>query len=672
MGDFLKANLSALRQVDRKVAEAVWEARPPSDWEAGEGKSGVATLRVSTPDGRRVFLHSRYDPEEEARRILSRYDLGHAHSFIVLGFGLGYHVEELLRGKRDLLAVVIERDARILRLALERRDFSGLLGSGKLVLLVDPSKAELLRRLHGYTVRLFAGMKGEEEERAKGPPVIVHPASAQLYPEFYRIQMQNVLDFMEHGSMSLRTAMNIPVETKHNLLMNFGAYVYQPGLEILRGRFKGYPAVVVTAGPSLAKNIDQLREIGERAVIIAVGTIYKTLLSRGVAPHFVTTLDYHVLSSRYLEGAGDYGSVLVGEPKASHEAVDAFKGRKLFCGNEFLDSCVEGLGVRRAGIKGGATVAHLAFYLADYVGADPIILVGQDLSFPHGVTHIPGSAIHKGWYPELNRFNTMEMKEWEQIARMRMPPGAEKVGENVYRIGGVMVSPLVRKVEDVFGNEVYTDAQMYSYLLHFEREFALTPARVIDATEGGVRKAGAEAMTLREAASVYCGGELPEELLEFKLADFFSDVPSKGEVARELRGHIEEVEEAKGLYCEALEVLGEIKERFEDRAAVKRLIPKVHGLRERINARRRIGGQLSEIGQKEEFRKHAHDLEISGRRLEGAEKQRRQLERDMDYLGGLSKAADVFVKMLEEGIGRVEEFDLGEVKRLWGAEEGRG
>lgn len=669
--DFLKRNLSALRNVDSPLAEAISKARPPSDWEVVRSKSGRPTLRVTTPEGRKLFLHSQYDPEEETRRLLSKYDVKDVFTFMVLGFGLGYHVVELLREERDLLGIVIEKDARILRVAFKRRDFSRLIRDGKLVILLEPTKAEMLRRLNRYTLRLFSSAvrRMKEGEELKGTRLIRHAASAQLYPEFYRGQMQNVRDFFEHGGMALRTAMILPIDTKHNLLMNLPWYVYQPGLGILKGRFKGYPAIVVTAGPSLAKNIGQLRELSGRAVIIAVGTIYKTLLSRGVVPHFVTTLDYHRISGRYLEGVRDYdGSTLVAEPKGSYEAVESFKGRKLFVANDFLNFCVEGLGKEWATLKGGATVAHLAFYLADFMGAAPIILVGQDLSYPHHVTHIPGSPIHKAWYPELNRFNTMEMAEWQQIARMRLPRGkAKKIGDNVYLMDGQKVEPLVRRVKDINGNEIYTDAQMYSYLLQFERDFGLASAEVIDATEGGVLKRGARAMKLSEAAEKYCVKEVPSPPHGgLDLSDFFGKAPSKDEVRRELERHVEEVEETMGLYEEALELLGEIKEMFEDREAVKRLMPKVHELREKINAKKRLGEQMSEISQKAEFRKARYDLAIAGKGLEGIEKQREQLERDMDYISELRTGGMILLDMLKAGMKRLEEFDLDEVKRAWG------
>ena len=55
-------------------------------------------------------------------------------------------------------------------------------------------------------------------------------------------------------------------------------------------------------------------------------------------------------------------------------------------------------------LPAGATVAHLAFYLAVYLGCDPIIFVGQDLAYTGHVFYVPGVEIHQAWQSELNRF----------------------------------------------------------------------------------------------------------------------------------------------------------------------------------------------------------------------------------------------------------------------------
>src|SRR6185295_5531061 len=57
---------------------------------------------------------------------------------------------------------------------------------------------------------------------------------------------------------------------------------------------------------------------------------------------------------------------------------------------------------------------------------------------------------------------------------------------------------ILRRIPDYQGRPMYTEERLFSYLQQFERDFARSKARIIDATEGGAAKRGAQVMTLAE------------------------------------------------------------------------------------------------------------------------------------------------------------------------------
>lgn len=57
---------------------------------------GVSTAIVRRSDGHEFFLHSRDNPLEEARIFIEGKPIKERTLYVVLGFGLGYHVRELL------------------------------------------------------------------------------------------------------------------------------------------------------------------------------------------------------------------------------------------------------------------------------------------------------------------------------------------------------------------------------------------------------------------------------------------------------------------------------------------------------------------------------------------------------------------------------------------------
>lgn len=120
----LEANLRALRGRDPTLAARV-ETAAPLAAEPAATPSGHPTL---TADG--VLLHNAHDPRREALRWgaaqRERLALAGEPVAVVLGFGLGYHVEALADAW-DGPIVVVEPDVALLRTALHARDLTAVL-----------------------------------------------------------------------------------------------------------------------------------------------------------------------------------------------------------------------------------------------------------------------------------------------------------------------------------------------------------------------------------------------------------------------------------------------------------------------------------------------------------------------------------------------------------------
>jgi len=609
-----------------------------------ETRSGALTCQLARSSGQAVYLHSRYDPAKEAARwaegveqlaeeMADREDGRVPMCYFVDGFGLGYHVKALFEQLAEPAFIVVsEPNIALLRTALEHFDYSDMFASDRLIVITTAQRGEIFKKLEHHAHAMMMG-------------VLFTQPLQRINQDFHAAIHTLISEYAAYVRTTLVTVLGNSVRTCENILNNLPTYVATESIDILQNRFSGCPAVVVSAGPSLKRNIKILKEIRDKVVVVAVQTTLKPLLAEGIRPDFVTSLDYHAVSKGFFEGLDDrdlHEVHLVAEPKAHWDVVDYYRERGCvsLLGNEFAQLVLRGMEDPHDNLRAGCTVAHLAFYLAQYLGADPILFIGQDLGFTDNVYYSPGVELHSIWKPELGRFGTIEMKEWERIIRMR---------------------GILRQVQDIHGKPIYTDEQMFTYLQQFEKDFAQCPAQVIDATEGGVLKQFCKTMPLQEAANLYCRDPISQDRYSYReKMKWFN--PTKLAQAREcVQKRLAETEEFLEIGRKTIEIVTEMLELIEDQPALNQQMVRLDELRSKVRQRSDIYRVICYVSQMAEMFRLRQDSLIKLDRTEGKERQRRQLRRDIHYVTEINKGCERLIKMLKESVERFD-LELGKIR----------
>ncbi len=626
----LAANLACLGERNADVRQALAGTPPRDDVVFADTPQGVPS--VSAGD---VPLCSRHRPLDEAEQLAREVDLVENAVVVALGFGAGYHVQRVAeRLGRGGVVVVFEPDLGLLRAVLERIDHSAWLSKALVVFVTDPEDRGAL-----------AGkLQDGEAIIAQGVAFLEHPASRGRLGRSCARFMRLFREHVDAAKTVFLTTLMRSVDTIRNLLLNLDHYAAGAGVSDLEGAAAGFPAVVVSAGPSLCKNIHLLAApmLRRRCVLVAAQTTLRPMLAAGARPHFVTALDYHEISRRFYEGldAGSVGdATLIADPKANPVILDAFPGPVRCCANPFLD---ELLGDRKrpmGTLPAGSTVAHLAVYTARYLGCDPIILIGQDLAFSDALYYTPGTAIDEVWAPELNPFNTIEMMQWQRIARHKRHLRAER---------------------DVHGRPVYTDLQMSTYLRQFERDFARYEAdgvRVIDATEGGLRKQHTTAMPLAEALRAHAVRDLPP----IPPADRRLD-PKRLEAARERLDAVRrDVAAMADLSRQTEAVLRDMVRDRDEPAKMNAHFAKLERYRRQADERRAALDILNHLNQLGAFKRLRADRRLSMQAgLDAYARQGAQLDRDLTSVAWIGDAAREMLAQLDDARERLREERLRE------------
>jgi hypothetical protein len=617
-------NLAALYRAAPRLAQAVDDLPADDRLVVEPAKNGQPTMKVTLPEGRAIYLHSKYDPGSEAKKFVDGLDLDKNFVFIVSGIGLGYQLRELFdRASSQTYVVVFEPELSVIRAAIWHTDFSGEIRKGRLIFMNRADKGLLHAKLTPISTTMMLGTSIE-----------ALTYTGQWHAEFHKEMRSFFTDFMSFCRMSYVTMLGNSKVTQTNVANNLADYVCCPTIDSLRQKFAGHPAIVVAAGPSLAKNSELLKEAKGKAVIIAVQTMFKPLQKMGVEPDFVTSLDYSEISRRFFEGVEDFGQTqLVAEPKASWAVLDIYKGQKRLFSNEFADLCLGPMAKKREALRSGSTVAHLSLYLAEYLGANPIIMIGQDLGFTDNQYYAPGNPIHDIWSVELNRFYSLEMKEWERIVRNR---------------------PILRKVEDIYGRQIFTDEQMFTYLQQFERDFAQSSATIIDATEGGARKRNTVMMTLAEALAKYAHQPIPAEKFEKGKGTNKFDPTPLPDLICQLKKRIEETEQFKALCEKTRELVEKLQGLLANPRKFNKLIAEVDEIRSVAGAHAKIQQMVCNVSTIAEMRRFMHDRHLDVDKTEGSERAKHQLSRDVEYMKALITGCDELRTLLEQACERAE------------------
>ncbi|HYE84902.1 MAG TPA: 6-hydroxymethylpterin diphosphokinase MptE-like protein, partial [Vicinamibacterales bacterium] len=334
-----------------------------------ESAPGGATLLWRRGDAW-IALNSRRDPVAEAAGWLDSAGVtGDTKTIFVVGAGLGYVLDEIARRSPQALVVAVEPDAGCARALLEHRDVSPLVDAGRFQLLTGPDyagRAELWRRID------------------EAPIVLQHPTVSREMPVETSAAREVIAGaiFAARANAAARRAQAGPYLL--NTLRNRSRIAAGRDAAALFDCFQGWPAVIVSAGPSLDENLPGLAALQDRALMVATDTALRPMLAAGVRPHLVVALDSSRLNAEHLLDLPDTtGIALVAEGSVHPVGFDAFQDRTFFfrVDDHHPWPWLAANGCSRARLDAWGSVATAAVDLARRAGCDRLIFCGQDLAF---------------------------------------------------------------------------------------------------------------------------------------------------------------------------------------------------------------------------------------------------------------------------------------------------
>ncbi|NLY76508.1 MAG: motility associated factor glycosyltransferase family protein [Tissierellia bacterium] len=442
---FFDENIKLLKKNYLNIYKDMININPNQDiYEVVKTKTDQYTLKINQ-DKKTSFLHSKYNPYREAVNIAEENYHKSVSNYIVFGLGFGYHVEQLIVKAPNADFYIIETNKEVFRLALENVDLKNIINNDRVHLCVSDDITEISEILS--STFLLNDIK-----------IVLHNASMKIMPN-------NLIDIkylLEEYIMKESSYKKLATQLRENF--NSNIVNYDENVDVLFNKYNNIPLYIVSAGPSLDRNIKDLKKAKRRGIILSVGRAVKPLLKENIKPDLIIITDPSpYLYVNQLKGL-DLEVPIIVLSTCDKNVMLKYMGRRLIALQRgYPEAEKYAKEHNHKLVQTGGSVATTALDVAINMGCNPIIFVGQDLAYTENRTHSEGA-----YSRDIALHNNL------------------------------------REIEDVYGNIVYTPRNLYSYLRwiqnRIKREKDIT---FIDATEGGAKIIGTKILTLKETIEKY-------------------------------------------------------------------------------------------------------------------------------------------------------------------------
>ncbi|HGG0494555.1 TPA: motility associated factor glycosyltransferase family protein [Campylobacter jejuni] len=225
--------------------------------------------------------------------------------------------------------------------------------------------------------------------------------SSHYYLKYYETSILSLNELcIKSASVAIRNAditCFLPLLTHGQFLQNIPSMLesipFQRILNERKNKFEN--AIVVSAGPSLAKQLPLLKAYQEKAVIFCADGALSMLEKEDIVPDYVLNIDFEDLPLRFFQNKEILKQSIIALECATHpNVVHSLRAENcmIVLRNKAL---YQRFNLNDFGyIDTGTHVSHFSYTLALALGFKNIIMIGQDLAFDEeGNSHSKGFAL---------------------------------------------------------------------------------------------------------------------------------------------------------------------------------------------------------------------------------------------------------------------------------------
>ena len=386
MNNYFDLNIKALIQINPLLAVEIMGIRELKKYEVFVDEADAANINIVDKELFLPLYNTR--PIDETIAKIESYKKYSRYPYLYFfGIGNGIFFQLILASQSIKKVVIIEKELELLYIAFNFNNFAEYILSGKLEIYLS----------EGFEFSKASKIVNNKEARLYLKTYFLEPLS-NYYSNFSEdiIAVNKVFTAaIEHSIYALGNDANDALLGLQHHIQNIHTMIQTPTLEEFVTKAKTTPlAVIVSTGPSLAKQLPLLKEIQEYVTIFCIDASFPILFKNGIKPDTVVSLERIFPTSKFFSEMPKeaFEDVVFNLTSIQHKSLikNIKSGTMQISMRPF--GYTRYFGLDKWGYAGiGMSAANFAFELIYHSKFEQVAIIGQDLAYgDDGTSHTAG------------------------------------------------------------------------------------------------------------------------------------------------------------------------------------------------------------------------------------------------------------------------------------------
>ncbi|KEH98107.1 motility associated factor glycosyltransferase family protein [Clostridium massiliodielmoense] len=406
-----------------------------------------------------IYMGSKYNMKNKIIDFINQFkECDDKSIFLIFGFGSGECIYELAKRFKNNKILIFEPNYNLIKYIQEDISKFEFLNSSNIELKYYNYSAleDLRKNISVFDItKIKYGFLCNYEK---------------MYVDKFIEFNNDIKNFLSDTVLYRNTSITFAKRWFDTLMGNLPDILTSSPIDILKGKYKNIPAIIVSAGPSLEKNIHELKNINNRMIVLSGGRTLKPLKDIGVNPDLLGIIDPGEIAYELVKEYISYEKSTLLFYEGTNEKVTKYHtGNKyIFTQSKFIREIFE---MNISDMSLGGSIAHALTGTAVLLGCNPIIFIGQDLA-----------------YLKEKRYGDIALTKFDKEKEITLG-----------LVGGKAI-----KVKGVNGEILDTNEELFNFKRSLENIIKNnSDVTFINATEGGALIEGTINMSLKEVINEY-------------------------------------------------------------------------------------------------------------------------------------------------------------------------